>query len=158
MWIYRGFMLLFASPFALAAVGEAISDYRHSDWPEVTGTVTDVRYAPVKRWSPPPITSTSGPSREPRFEMAVRYEVDGRPYCLRYTGRWELPEDISVPVFHHPDDPRRATLSNPRVYSSRLVATIAAGFLILLLLPRRIVDRLTPPPRFDSLRSILSRR
>jgi hypothetical protein len=129
-------MLLFASPFALAAVGEAISDYRHADWPEVTGRVTDVRYAPVKRWSPP------------RFEMAVRYEVNGRPYWHRHTGRWELPEDIAVPVFHHPDDPRRATFSNPRVYSSRLVATIAAGFLILLLLPRRIVDRLSPTPRF----------
>jgi hypothetical protein len=153
MWIYRAVMLVLASPFALAALAEALFDYRHADWPEVPG-MAHVRYAPVRRWNPPPIRpspSRSGPVLESRFDMDVRYVVDGRPYWHWRSGLRELPEDpTAIPVFHDPANPARATLDDPRIYSSRLVAIIAAAFLILSLLPRRIVDRLPLTVRFDS--------
>jgi hypothetical protein len=68
------------SPCALAALAEAVFNYRHADWPEVIGRAY-VRYAPVKRWNPPPIRPS--PSRSgPRPREPLR-----RGHTLR--GRWK---------------------------------------------------------------------
>jgi hypothetical protein len=46
----------------------------------------------------------------------------------RRSGLRELPKDpAAIPVFHDPANPAGATLVDPRFYSSRLVAIIAAA-------------------------------
>lgn len=147
MWIYRGIMLLIAGFFALAAVGEAVSDHRHAGWVEVPGDAVDTERVRLfagggRNRSARP--SPQGVGAVSRYNVTVRYEVDGRFYRHRRTNLWRrLPESDPVPVFHHPDDPNRATLSDPRVYSSWGIAGVMAVFLLLSLLPRRVVDRLT---------------
>lgn len=147
MWIYRGLMLLIVGFFALAALGEAVSDYRHAEWVEVRGDVVDTErvrlfYGSGRNRAARP--SSPGPGLVSRYDVTVRYEVDGRFYQYQRANlRTPLPETVPVPVFHDPDDPSRATLSDPRVYSSRGITIVATVFLLLALLPRRIVDRLT---------------